>query len=111
MLDANPREIRRQLEYKVAMHGGRFVIAARFYPGTSRPSVPSSRLCRCPGGPGCGAVHDRDTNAAGNLEAIGMATPESTRGDTKVHVLSSRVDCLELASSACTWKHFPRCEP
>lgn len=89
ILDIAPHEIRRQLEYKTAMRGGRVVVADRFFPSSKLCSTPgcgliakslplSVRTWTCEG---CGAVHDRDTCAAQNLEQIGMATPKLTRGD------------------------------
>jgi len=89
VLDANPAEIRRQLEYKVAMRGGRIVYADRFYPSSKTcsacgvvregPLPLSVRDWTCE----CGAHHDRDANAAMNLEKLGRATAEVTRGDMK----------------------------
>jgi IS605 OrfB family transposase len=81
-------ECRRQLQYKAAMRGGRIVVADRFFP--------SSKTCSSCGcvNPDvvlgvdewtcseCGTVHNRDANAAINLEKIGLADAESTRGDT-----------------------------
>jgi putative transposase len=90
VLDGGFYEIRRQLEYKAAMRGGRVVIADRFFPSTQICSD-----CGCLSGPkgreqlnverwickDCGAEHDRDANAAINLEKLGRATAEATRGD------------------------------
>lgn len=94
ILDASPYEVRRQIEYKVAMRGGRVVIADRFFP--------SSKRCHCCGHvldslplhrrewtcPECGVVHHRDGNAAINLELVGVTNPEppvddlpATRGE------------------------------
>ena len=86
VLDANPAEIRRQLEYKVAMRGGRIVYADRFFPSSKLCSkchvvnhdLQFERDWTCQ----CGAHHDRDVNAAINLERLGRAfTAEVTRGD------------------------------
>ncbi len=79
--DAAWRELRTMLEYKCAWHRRDLVVVDRFFP--------SSRLCSTPGCeyvhaslplrvrewtcPGCGAAHDRDVNAALNLEAAGLA--------------------------------------
>lgn len=95
ILDASPYEVRRQIEYKVAMRGGRVVIADRFFP--------SSKRCHCCGHvldllplhrrewtcPECGVVHHRDANAARNLELLVRPTwpeplvddPPATRGE------------------------------
>jgi DNA-binding transcriptional MerR regulator len=83
-------EIRRQLQYKAAMRGGRIMIADRFYPST--------QFCSCRGrltGPKgredmhvehwicseCGADHERDANAAINLRRLGLAEAELTCRD------------------------------
>ncbi len=75
------RELRSMLEYKCAWYGRDLVVVDRFFP--------SSKLCSTPGCgylnallplrvrewtcPGCGVAHDRDVNAALNLEAAGLA--------------------------------------
>jgi len=95
VLDASFREVRRCLEYKMAMRGGRVVIVDRFFPssktcsecGSIASDLPLSvRAWACPS---CGAYHDRDQNAARNLELVGAASSEptgndamSTRGET-----------------------------
>jgi putative transposase len=81
--DVGFAEFRRQLEYKAVWHGSELVVADRFFP--------SSRLCRHCGciNSGlklserewicdCGAVLDRDLNAAINLKnlAVRRVTPE-----------------------------------
>lgn len=88
ILDVSPHEIRRQIEYKVAMRGGRVVIADQWFP--------SSKTCSCCGHvldelqlhrrewkcPECSSEHDRDENAARNLEnlVVGAASPEPLAG-------------------------------
>ena len=99
VLDCGFHEIRRQLEYKAAMRDGRVVIADRFYPSTQACSN-----CGCITGPKgrdelhierwvcceCGAEHTRDGNAAINLRNLGLARPESTRGDMAPLPLAAR---------------------
>jgi putative transposase len=106
VLDCAFYEIRRQLQYKATMRGGRVVIADRFFPSTQICSE-----CGCLSGPkgreqldveqwicsDCGVEHDRDVNAAINLEKLGRATAKSTRGDmaplpTSVSLLASAMD-------------------
>lgn len=70
-------ELRRQLEYKTARHGGQMVVVDRYYPstktcsgcGTVKAKLPLSvRTYACDS---CGLVLDRDINAAVNLAAWG----------------------------------------
>ena len=74
-------EFRRQLEYKAAMRGSVVVVADRFFASSKTCSAPgcghkvdklplSVREWTCPK---CGAVHDRDVNAANNLEEYASA--------------------------------------
>jgi putative transposase len=68
-------EFRRQLDYKTAMYGGTVVVADTWYPSSKTCSVCGHKLdklplsCRTWSCPGCGSIHDRDINAAKNLEA------------------------------------------
>jgi putative transposase len=87
ILDCGFYEIRRQLDYKAEMRNGRVVVVDRFFP--------SSKLCSHCGFKvemmplsvrewlciNCGEQHDRDVNAAKNLEQIGQARAELTHGD------------------------------
>ena len=75
ILDVAPGEFRRQITYKLAWHGGQFIVADRFFPSSRLCSScgavktklsRSERTYRC----SCGLVIDRDLNAARNLEAL-----------------------------------------
>ncbi len=89
--DVGFSEFRRQLEYKAAWYGSKLILADRFFP--------SSRLCRHCGrvNPelklsdrewicGCGAVLDRDLNAALNLKnlVVRRVSPEFTPAESDV---------------------------
>lgn len=82
--DAAFGEIRRQFEYKARMRGGHVHVADRFFPSSKTCSVCGNVVDKLPlhirewACPGCGTVHDRDENAAINLENIlvGPAWPE-----------------------------------
>ncbi|MFE1755890.1 RNA-guided endonuclease InsQ/TnpB family protein [Streptomyces anandii] len=76
--DASWTQLRSMLEYKCAWYGRELVVIDRWFP--------SSRLCGSCGTVGaklplnvrewtceCGAVHDRDVNAAHNILAAGLA--------------------------------------
>lgn len=75
-------ELRRQLEYKGVWYGCRVVMADRFFP--------SSKMCHCCGKINesltlsdrewtcpCGIRHDRDMNAACNLEYVAISSLET----------------------------------
>lgn len=76
--DAAWSEMRRQLEYKADWYGRTVIAIDRFYPssktcsacGAIAAAMPLNvRDWTCP----CGAVHDRDVNAARNILAAGLA--------------------------------------
>lgn len=78
ILDAGFGEFRRQLQYKLPLHGGTLVMAPRFYPSSKMCSgcgvvksvlSLSERTFRCDS---CGCSIDRDRNAALNLHALGL---------------------------------------
>lgn len=79
MSDAALGEMRRQLTYKTAWYGRDLLIADRFAPtsktcsqcGTVQAEMPLKvRAWTCPD---CGAVHDRDVNAACNVLMFAVA--------------------------------------
>ena len=81
-------EFRRQLEYKAGMRGAVVVVADRFFASSKTCSTPgcghkvdklplSVREWTCPG---CGAVHDRDVNAAKNLQEYTVSSTVSACG-------------------------------
>jgi putative transposase len=75
--DAAWRTLRTMLQYKCDWYGRRLIVVGRWYPSSKRCSA-CGRLAdtlplairewACP----CGAVHDRDVNAARNLLAVGL---------------------------------------
>lgn len=87
--DAAFGELRRQLTYKADWYGRSVVAVDRFFPSSKRCSACGTvaadlelavRQWRCGG---CGAHHDRDVNAAKNIEAEGLRIvmhPEETGG-------------------------------
>ncbi len=96
--DASFREIRRCLEYKTAMRGGRVVIVDRFFPSSKTCSECGAVIDKLPLSkrewvcPSCGCAHDRDANAATNLENIVVSSaraeplpgdPATTRGEIR----------------------------
>jgi putative transposase len=80
-------EFRRQLEYKAAQRGGVVVVADRWYPSSKTCSGCGHKLealalsarewtCRA-----CGAVHDRDVNAAINLKNLAVSSTVTACGE------------------------------
>ncbi len=76
--DASWRQMRTMLEYKAAWYGRELVVVDRWFPssklcsacGTIQQSMPLGvRDWVC----ACGAIHDRDVNAAKNILAAGLA--------------------------------------
>jgi len=76
--DAGLGEIRRQLEYKAAWAGRVVSVVDRFYPSSktcsgcgeiNRALTLRDRTCTCAG---CSETHDRDINAAVNIEREGL---------------------------------------
>lgn len=90
--DAAFGEVRRQFEYKARMRGGHVRVADRFFPSSKTCSdcgcivdklALSVREWTCAG---CGVTHDRDENAAINLESlsVGPAWSKPPPGDPVV---------------------------
>jgi putative transposase len=77
--DASWSELRRQLEYKADWYGRRVVAVDRFYPSSKTCSACAAITADMPLNvrewtcAACGAVHDRDVNAAVNIRAAGLA--------------------------------------
>ncbi|KAB8186582.1 IS200/IS605 family element transposase accessory protein TnpB [Microbispora catharanthi] len=76
--DASWRELRSMLEYKTRWYGRELLVVDRWFPSsklcsaccTLQESMPLNvRTWEC----ACGAVHDRDVNAAKNILAAGLA--------------------------------------
>ncbi len=80
-------EFRRQLEYKAAMRGGTVVVADRWFASSKTCSGCGHRLetlslsVRQWACPACGAVHDRDVNAAVNLKNMAVSSTVSACGE------------------------------
>ena len=77
--DASWSEFRRMLEYKADWYGRTVIAVDRFYPSSKTCSACGAVAAKLPlkvrqweCGP-CGAVHDRDVNAAINIRAAGLA--------------------------------------
>ncbi len=77
VLDAALGEFRRQVEYKSVWHRKHLGVVNRFFPSSklcgkcgaiNQALTLKDRVWTC----GCGAVHDRDLNAAQNIRAEGM---------------------------------------
>ena len=81
LADAAPAELRRQLGYKTAWYGSQLVVADRWYPSSKTCSACGAvkaklaladRTYQCDR---CGAVLDRDLNAAINLARLSEHAP------------------------------------
>jgi putative transposase len=87
LLDASFGEIRRQLTYKTSWHGGTLIVADRWFASSKTCSgcgAVRAKLALCERQwtcTTCGAVLDRDTNAAVNLARLaGSASDSNGRG-------------------------------
>ncbi|CAH0223047.1 hypothetical protein SRABI118_02274 [Massilia sp. Bi118] len=87
ILDMGFFEFRRQLRYKAAMRGGQVIVADRFFASSKRCSACgfqletlslSIREWTCPT---CGSHHNRDVNAAINLEQMAVSSTVSACGE------------------------------
>ncbi|CAH0164684.1 hypothetical protein SRABI118_00847 [Massilia sp. Bi118] len=86
IVDMGWTELRRQLEYKSAWRSGQVVVADRWHPSSKTCSSCrykmetlelNMRHWTCPG---CGALHDRDVNAAINLKNMAVSSTVSACG-------------------------------
>jgi len=79
IMDQGFSEFRRQLTYKAKWYGSEITVADRFYPSSKNCHLCGEKnealtlkdrhwICRC------GALHDRDINAAKNLEKLATAS-------------------------------------
>jgi putative transposase len=86
IVDMGFHELRRQLSYKAAWRGGHVVVVDRWYPSSKTCSCCGYRLQDLALGtrswtcPECGAHHDRDVNAAVNLNNMAMSSIASAGG-------------------------------
>lgn len=91
--DASWSEFRRMLTYKAKWHGRELVAIPRFEPSSKRCSDCGYTIAALPLSvrswvcPECGSVHDRDINAARNIERIGLAmlTQKHTAGHAGIN--------------------------
>lgn len=74
--DAAWSEMKRQLGYKTVWYGSRLVLADRWYPSSKLCNACGHKMDKMPLSvrewtcPECGVVHDRDENAAKNLNTL-----------------------------------------
>ncbi len=106
--DAGIREAVRQLEYKQAWRGGTVVKADRWFPSSKRchaclavngDLTLADRQSTCPA---CGTRHDRDLNAAINLQLEGERLLRL--GSGYVETLSSPVELATTAPASAVGK-------
>jgi putative transposase len=98
-------EIRRQLAYKAERYGTALVVADRWYPSTKTCSVCgtkcpamdlSTRIWRCAD---CKTLHDRDQNAARNLQRLATETALPVANRTVTDGTPQRVRWQEAGKS------------
>ena len=79
-------EFRRQLEYKAGRRGGRVVVADRWFASSKICSVCAVQQDKMPLSvrewtcPACGTDHDRDVNAARNLQNMAVSSTVAACG-------------------------------
>lgn len=107
--DAGWGEILRQITYKCLWSGKPHIKADRFEPSTQRCSACGTvltgehklrlhhRTFRC----ACGAVHDRDRNAATNLRRIGLDALGLKYPSSVGQAMPERAAEIRLAADAC----------
>jgi len=93
--DSGWAELARQLQYKANWYGRTVKVIDTFAPSSKKCSVCgfinrelklSQRIWECPN---CKTVHDRDINAAVNIEQIGRDTPELTPVERRASTVST----------------------
>ena len=94
-------EFRRQLQYKSELYGSTVVAADQWYPSSKTCSDCGHKLDKLPLKvrewvcPECGCVHDRDINAAVNIEKYARMAVIGPAGSSPVAV------CGETGSGLC----------
>lgn len=103
VLDANPGEFRRQLDYKLRLRGGRLVAVDPAY---------TSRRCSCCGAfseatssetftcSACAAVFDRDVNAARNILSLARGEIDTARWSASQNARGEPVSRRSLRAAA-----------
>jgi putative transposase len=87
IMDAAFGEFRRQLEYKATWRGVALVEADTFFPSSKTCSACGAKTKRLPLAvrtwvcPDCGTSHDRDLNAAVNLEHLAASSAVTACGE------------------------------
>lgn len=113
--DASFGELRRQLDYKIRWHGGRLIVADRWYPssktcsacGAVRANLAlSERTFTCTS---CGAALDRDDNAAANLRNLAATIDVAGSGPETQN--GRGADQKTRTSGQVAVKRQPRTEP
>jgi len=101
-------ELRRQLEYKSRIYGTNVIVADRWFPSSKLCSFCGARKAdlklsdRTYSCEQCGAVIDRDWNAARNLEQLGTVSPEVTPADIGALVsLTGNETLVDEAGTIC----------